>query len=337
MLFSIIVPVYKVEKYIKKCIESVQAQSFSDYELILVDDGSPDGSPQICDEYAAIDERIIVIHKENGGVVSARNAGIAKAAGQYILFVDADDWIAEDALQELADIVSEHNAPDTILFDSYRVYTDRKEVMPQFLEPGYYDKERLNKEIVPSMLYDRRQPFLTAMIIGQLWNKAIKSHILREHHCKDESLYKWEDYACVYECIYFSESFYYTNKPLYYYNKMNEGSVMTRYDATFFRNHSRVIQYTQEHLGKYEDVLKSQIHACNVSGICIGVFHEMRHGRGLWEARKHIKKELEETTCLKAADCEGMPMHAKVFVFLLKHRMYLLTLLLAKASLLLRK
>lgn len=335
MLFSIIVPVYKVEKYLKNCIESIQNQSFLDYEVILVDDGSPDNSPQICDRYASEDARISVIHKNNGGVVSARNAGIAKANGQYILFVDADDWIAENMLKEIADIIYEYHAPDTVLFDAYRVFTDRQERMPQFLEAGYYDKERLNKEIVPSMLYDKKQPFLTAMIIGQLWNKAIKADILREHHCKDESLYKSEDYACVYECIYFSDSLYYKAEPLYYYNKTNEGSAMTKYDVTYFRNHDKVMRYTKEHLGVHSDELMTQIHACNVSGICIGVFHEMRHGRGLLEARRHIKGELESTTCLKEANCKGLPIHAKVFIFLLKHKLYWMALVLAKVYLLL--
>ncbi len=96
MLFSIVVPVYKVEGYIEKCIKSIQVQTFEDYELILIDDGSTDGSGKICDDYASKDGRISVIHKENGGVVSARNAGLSVAKGKYILFVDADDWIAEN-------------------------------------------------------------------------------------------------------------------------------------------------------------------------------------------------------------------------------------------------
>jgi len=336
MLFSIIVPVYKVEKYLEKCIASIQAQTFIDYELILVDDGSPDGSPKICDDYASKDKRIVVIHKSNGGVVSARSAGISRAGGEYILFVDADDWIAENTLQELANIIKKYDAPDTILFDSTRVFSDREELMFQSLEPGYYDKKRLNEEIVPSMLYDRKRPFLTAMIIGQLWNKAIKRKILQEHHCKDNTIYKCEDYACVYECIYFSDSFYYLNKPMYYYNRTNVNSAVSTYDPTYFRNHDKVIRYTQEHLGVYSKELKRQIDACNVSGICIAVFHEIRHGRGLLEAGRHIKKELEDTTCLSMANCEGLPLHAKMYIFLLKHKMYVMTLVIAKIYVLLK-
>lgn len=93
---SIIVPIYNVEKYLPKCIESILNQTYKDLELILVDDGSPDNSPKICDEYAQKDDRVIVIHKPNGGVSSARNAGLDIATGQYIGFVDPDDYIASD-------------------------------------------------------------------------------------------------------------------------------------------------------------------------------------------------------------------------------------------------
>ena len=97
---SIIVPIYNVEKYLSKCIESILSQTYKNIEIILVDDGSPDNSPQICDEYAKKDDRIIVIHKANGGVSSARNAGIDIATGKYIGFVDPDDYI-ENNMYEL--------------------------------------------------------------------------------------------------------------------------------------------------------------------------------------------------------------------------------------------
>ena len=94
--FSIIVPVYKVEKYLSECVESILSQTFTDFELILVDDGSPDNCPIICDEYARQDERIKVIHKENGGISSARNAGIDFANGKYIIFCDSDDYYCSE-------------------------------------------------------------------------------------------------------------------------------------------------------------------------------------------------------------------------------------------------
>lgn len=98
---SVIAPVYKVEKYLPECIESILSQTFTDFELILVDDGSPDGSGAICDEYARKDNRIIVIHKENGGVTSARKQGVESSKGEWILFVDSDDKLPIDALERM--------------------------------------------------------------------------------------------------------------------------------------------------------------------------------------------------------------------------------------------
>lgn len=113
-LVSVIVPVYKVEKYLAECIESVLAQTFKDFELILVDDGSPDNSGKICDDYAARDSRIRVFHKENGGVSSARNLGLDKARGEWITFVDSDDKLFPNALEALIKIGKKDNSIDLV-------------------------------------------------------------------------------------------------------------------------------------------------------------------------------------------------------------------------------
>ena len=107
---SIIVPIYKVEKYIKKCVESILCQTYENLELILVDDGSPDECPQICDEYSIHDRRVKVIHKKNGGLSDARNAGINAATGQYLMFVDSDDYIQNNMVETLYSAVKSTNA-----------------------------------------------------------------------------------------------------------------------------------------------------------------------------------------------------------------------------------
>ena len=117
-MVSIIMPVYNVAQYLKKCIDSIIAQSFDAWELILVDDGSSDGSQTICDEYAAADARIQVLHKENGGVSSARNLGLEKKTGEYVLFLDADDWIEPQMLELLVN-AAEQNQADIAACDVY--------------------------------------------------------------------------------------------------------------------------------------------------------------------------------------------------------------------------
>ena len=108
-LISVIVPVYKVEPYLDRCVQSIVDQTYTNLEIILVDDGSPDRCPQMCDEWAKRDNRIHVIHKENGGLSDARNAGMAIASGEYISFVDSDDWIEPAFMQVLLDAILEHN------------------------------------------------------------------------------------------------------------------------------------------------------------------------------------------------------------------------------------
>lgn len=106
---SVIVPIYKVEIYLCQCVESILNQTFRDFELILVDDGSPDGSPEICDKYAEMDSRVRVIHKQNGGLSSARNTGLDCAKGEFIAFVDSDDWVHPEYLECLYDAVQKEN------------------------------------------------------------------------------------------------------------------------------------------------------------------------------------------------------------------------------------
>ena len=115
---SVIVPVYKAEKYIRRCVDSILAQTFTDFELLLVDDGSPDNSGAICDEYAARDSRVKVFHKENGGVSSARQMGLDNSLGEYVIHADPDDWVEPDMLQELYSEAQQSGA-DMVICDFY--------------------------------------------------------------------------------------------------------------------------------------------------------------------------------------------------------------------------
>lgn len=120
---SFILPVYKVEKYLRQCVESLTCQTYRDIEIILVDDGSPDGCPALCDQLATEDDRIRVLHKENGGLSDARNAGLGISTGDYVIFVDSDDfWVSEDSLQKLVDIVEKHPECDFIGYNCSYFY-----------------------------------------------------------------------------------------------------------------------------------------------------------------------------------------------------------------------
>ena len=143
---SIVVPIYNVEKYLKQCIESIINQTLQDIEIILVDDGSPDNCPQICDEYAKKDSRIKVVHKKNGGLSSARNAGIEVATGDFIGFVDSDDYIELDMYEKMYNIAKENHV-DFVVSDYYKVSDKGKIITTIDMNEGIYDKNRIIKEI----------------------------------------------------------------------------------------------------------------------------------------------------------------------------------------------
>lgn len=148
---SVIVPVYKVEPYIRKCVDSILGQTFSDIQVILVDDGSPDQCGKICDEYAKQDNRVEVIHKENGGLSDARNAGIPYAKGEYIIFLDSDDYIENDMFEYMYTRIKDSGA-DMATCGLYEVYKDRIETSKG--RGGFCLHRRRGFSLYPQGAYD---------------------------------------------------------------------------------------------------------------------------------------------------------------------------------------
>lgn len=151
MLISVIVPIYNAEKYLKICIDSIINQSYYNIQIILVDDGSEDNCPAICDEYAQLDTRIIVIHKKNQGLVLARKSGLQIATGEYITFVDADDYIDMDTYEKIVNNIN-YDMPDIIAYDLIEEYSDRTVKKENQFSAGLYKEEQLKEKIYPKML-----------------------------------------------------------------------------------------------------------------------------------------------------------------------------------------
>lgn len=177
MKFSIIVPVYKVEQYLNQCIESVLIQTFKSYELILVDDGSPDGSPEICDKYASNCEQISVIHKMNGGQSSARNAGLDVARGEYVLFLDSDDWWDDnEALKKLNDQLDISNA-DVLIFGMKKYFMLKQEFddirIPLCDVDDNITKEQFYKKIMERNIF-----------VASAWDKVLARSIIEKYHLR---------------------------------------------------------------------------------------------------------------------------------------------------------
>ena len=153
ILISVVVPVYNTEKYLPACVESILGQTYAAWELILVDDGSADDSGAICDAYEKKDERVRVIHQENAGVTRARAAGLRLAQGQYVYFVDADDWLEPQTLKLTTDIVEKHH-PKLISLGRMRESEGESLYLPEPAEPGFYGREEVKTAIWPAALMD---------------------------------------------------------------------------------------------------------------------------------------------------------------------------------------
>lgn len=208
---SVIVPVYKAEQYLDRCVKSILEQTYQNFELILVDDGSPDNSPSLCDEWAINDNHIYVIHKENGGASSARNAGLKIAKGRWIAFADSDDWLDRNALKTLYDLANQYNVPMAI--GGMRVvqkYTDASIVMRQ------------NARVLSNA--DLMSRFFR--LNGEPDTHSVCGAIIRRDILDDYSFIEGRMNEDVETCYYLArkcEAAVYTDAPLYNYFKNIEG------------------------------------------------------------------------------------------------------------------
>lgn len=291
--FSVIVPIYKVEPYLGKCIDSILNQSYRNFELILVDDGSPDNCPAICDMYAASDSRVRVLHKVNGGLVSARNSGIKSATGKYICYVDGDDWIEPELLNKVHEKVISHYDADIIIYNMVKQYDSYREKIPFYVKEGYYSKEKLETEIYPYMMWDFRKSFYHGMVFPSAGGKIIKRKILIEHYCQDERIRMGEDNAFIFECIYAADSVYFLPEDLYIYNQLNQGSFLHSYDAKRFYNNRLLVDYISKKLRGKNVYIDKQINAFKAYWLIMAIFHEVKCNRPLLVSAKHIKENIE--------------------------------------------
>jgi glycosyltransferase involved in cell wall biosynthesis len=219
---SVIVPIYRIEKYLPKCVNSLLNQSFFNFELILVDDGSPDNCPEICDDYAKKDTRIKVIHKVNGGLVSARKEGLKSAKGKYVTFVDGDDWVDEFYLDIMYKLADANNA-DLVVTGHFREFDGKIEtIKPKNV--GIYNEKELKSIILPKAIYNGE--FCEHGISTYVWNKLFKKELL------DQILFNvpndvvmGEDAAITFSYLTITKSLVISSTPLYYYRQRHDSIV----------------------------------------------------------------------------------------------------------------
>ena len=244
---SIIVPVYKAEAYLHRCVDSLLAQTFVDFEIILIDDGSPDNSGTICDEYAKKDTRIKVIHKENGGVASARQCGIDNAIGIYTIHADPDDWVEPTMLEELYNKAISEDA-DIVICDFYV----SEEKGDTYREQKFLKNN--SQKVLEDLLFHKLQ--------GSLWNKLIKLTCYTDFNVRFvENLNYCEDYLVCIKILMQNVKLAYLNKAFYYYDQViNDDSITRNYNLNTYRQRCFFIDELKKTLnGRYPNaILKNE-------------------------------------------------------------------------------
>ena len=228
-MVSVIVPVYNAEKYLRKCIDTICNQTYRDLEIILVDDGSTDGSLSICDELADKDKRIKVIHKPNGGSTSARNAGLAAATGEYIGFIDSDDWIEPEMYEVLWKNCIENQA-DIAVVNKFINHEKSQYQDVLHVLPGIYEKN--DGVVVKNIIYT--EDYSERGISPNLWDKLFKRELILLHQAGIDERTKFaEDDICVYSALLDADRVVIIDEALYHY-RMHAESVCHTPDDTYF-------------------------------------------------------------------------------------------------------
>lgn len=267
-LISVIVPIYCIERYLGICIESIINQTYRNLEIILVDDGSPDRCPEICDLYAKKDSRIKVIHKLNGGLVSARKAGLAASTGRYIGYVDGDDWISPEFYESLYTSIKTSEADIIAAGQSRDLFSKSKHFLNN-IPCGIYEGEKLDglrREMIS------HGDFYRPGVYTYVWNKLFKREVLMNPQMNvDERISIGEDAAVVYPAIMECSRVYVTDNCAYHY-RQREDSMLKK--STPFKEEIKKLKYLYDYLSafaaQYGDQyrLKEQINDFVLS-ICI--------------------------------------------------------------------
>ena len=318
--FSIILPIYNVEPYLNRCVESVLSQSFTDYELILVDDGSTDACPQICDDYGEKYPFIRVVHKENGGLSSARNAGTEVSKGEYIWWVDSDDWIEPGALERLYRVSQNQNA-DMVKFNYFRVES-QKNLHSSNAIPGVYAGEDVEK--LRNLAF--RSP---GKFVLSAWSNIYARRFLEENRLSfvSERVIGSEDYLFNLQALFLAKKILVAEDALYSYElragslsqKHYKENLLHRYTELYHR-----IRAFFEENGKFSEYERRicRFYAWHlVYAVCIANEYRVTETRSLRQARRDVRALLRNKdvqAALKKCDRTGLAQKYRVQIFAMK-------------------
>ncbi len=318
--FSVVVPIYNIENYLNKCIDSLLAQTYGNLEIILVDDGSTDSCSSVCDEYAVKDNRIIVIHKENGGLISARQTGAIRASGDYVACVDGDDWVDEKYFEKFADIIDGH-APDIVCCSNFT--SDGENFTPTGIniEEGFYSKEDIEQKIFPFLIEDEYGRYFSTSI----WAKIFKRELyLPQQTAVDKRIVIGEDSACVKPCVFNANSIYISSEPLYFY-RYNPSSLTKSRKAFDWKGPLYIAMHYENQMDLGKGDLRAQVYRSTVHSlfnVAVSQFNRKEKYRTL---AREIKENLKEPFYRTAIEnCKFRSKSGRIALFALKHKSVML-------------
>lgn len=253
-LLSVIIPIYNAENYLEKCLDSVINQSYKKLEIILINDGSTDNSGVICDEYLKNDKRIQVYHRKNHGLVETRKFGLKKSQGEFVTFVDSDDWIDFDMYEEMLNKIDE-KIPDII--SSGIIFEPFGNTEIDIPSEGYYEKDEIQNKILPYMMFDRRKK--RRGITGSVCNKIFSKKLLGDFiYTINQEITYGEDALITYPAFVKVERVIILNQAWYHY-RVNENSMTHIYTENSFRNINVLkneLEKVFTELGVYEEMVR---------------------------------------------------------------------------------
>ena len=319
-LFSVIVPIYNTEPYLRQCVDSLLGQSFQDFQLVLVDDGSPDGAGAICDEYAAGDSRITVVHKKNGGLVSARKAGLAVCTGEYVLNVDSDDYVSPDHLEKFAAVIREHH-PQVVLCGATQFSGERQWPLKGALPEGLYAGDGM-QTIRANLIYNEKSE---QTILYNIWAAAVEREVYTPwQNAVPEYISRGEDLVVTAPMLAQCRTVYIMDHAGYYY-RSNPTSIMNTFRTNEPDEIKRMVDYLGGHMApEYSGRIDMYV-ATHYFDFLDRAMLQMSYG----EYRILVRDTLDEELYgyLRRARCKENPVVQLVFALLRLRRFDLLWLL----------
>lgn len=258
---SVVIPVYNTEQFLERCIDSVLAQTYPNLEVILVDDGSQDNCGLICDQYAHQDNRVKVIHKRNGGVSSARNCGLDVASGDYITFVDSDDYIDPNMYESMINIAKKYQC-ELVMCDCIKEFEDKTELFTHDIRGGFYDEEQLLNEYYPHLLImpNIEYPPTISNWLCLFKNRRINGRFSLHY---EEGIRYSEDWLFGSQLIYSVSSFYYMKGKAFYHYCMNMQSATHVFIKDKWNDYQRLYKKIENVFGQRTDFdFRSQVDRC---------------------------------------------------------------------------